>query len=138
MASITFTTAQELVDIKIQRNNVLIELLETESRILKNGISINFRWVEHNNEKIKLIKKINEVEEQQRQLYCPIRQSEVIMLTNEVNIIDVDIAKQTDSIKTLQEKCTELLKQMQNLNGQIPEQTMVTNYRVRLAGRTEE
>jgi hypothetical protein len=130
--SFNFTTAQSLVDIKIQRNNALIELLDTESKILKKGMVINYRWVEHNKEKVDLIKKINDIETQQLQIYCPVRQDAVKDLTEQVNVIDVDIKNTHEEIKKLQIKCQELLVQIRELNSQIPNQTIVTNYRVPL------
>ena len=56
--SLNFTTALELVETKIQRNNVFIDLLETESSILKKSILVFYRLIEHNNKNTDLIKKI--------------------------------------------------------------------------------
>lgn len=130
MTSFVFTTAKDLVDIKIERNNTLIKLLEMESIILKKGILINYRWAEHNKEKVALIQQINAIEEKQREIYCSVRQSEVAALTAKVNQVSVDTESLILDIKKAQDKCKELLIKMNELNAQIPHQTIVTNYKM--------
>jgi len=130
--SLVFTTAQELVDIKIQRNNTLIEILELEACILKKVILINYRWVEHNKEKIELIKEINKIEEQQKKIYCPIRQEEVLGLTNKVNFVNIDVKGLNEQVTELKKKCKILLNKLHELNMKIPNQTVVTNYKIPL------
>ncbi len=127
---VEFTTASGLVDIKIERNKALIDLLDSESSVLKKGILINYRWVEHNTKKIKLIEEINTIEEKQRQFYCPTRQEEIASLTNRVNTENADIMGLINDINILKEKCTLLLTKIYQLNAQIPDQIVVTNYRV--------
>lgn len=128
--SFTFTTAKNLVEIKIQRNNTLIDLLETESNILKKSILVNYRLVENNKEKIELIKKINEVELQQTQTYCSMRQDLVKDLTEQVNNNSADIKGLYEEILNLKNNCSKFLTQIKELNDQIPNQTIVTNYKV--------
>jgi hypothetical protein len=125
-----FTTARDLVDLKIKRNEALIELFDTESIILKKGILINYRWVLHNEEKVKLINEINEIENKQRDLYCPDRQELIKNLTERVNEISVDIQTLQNEIFEAQQKCRTLLEDINNYNSKIPHQTIVTNYRI--------
>lgn len=128
--SINFTTAKNLVEIKMQRNDTLIELLNVESEILKKGILINYRHVENNKGKVELIKKINDIEAQQMEVYCPLRQELVKDLTDQVNNNSMDLKDLYGTVVELKNKCSELLLQIRDLNSQIPSQTVVTNYKI--------
>ena len=128
--SLNFTTALELVETKIQRNNVFIDLLETESSILKKSILVFYRLIEHNNKNTDLIKKINQIEAQQTQTYCQIRQEQVSNLTEQINSGNPNFEDLYEDIAALKVKCQNYMILIDELNTKIPDQTIVTNYKI--------
>ncbi len=125
--SINFTTARDLVETKIRRNNALIDLLEAESNILKKSILINYRLSENNRKNVELIKEINAIESKQTQTYCQTREILIKDLTQQVNNNEPDIKTLYEDIIELKKKCYILTIQIKDLNDKIPDQTVVTN-----------
>lgn len=129
--SFNFTTAYDLVEIKLNRNNAIKELMETEIIILQKRILINHRLVKNTNWKIGLIDSINEYEEQQKFEYCLDRESVIADLTNQVNeaSTNTDMLPLCEDITKLMDKVGVLLTKINELNAQIPDQTIITNYK---------
>ncbi len=128
--NINFTTARDFVETKINRNISLIDLLSFETIILQKSILINYRMVENNNKNIELIEKINKIESEQTQTYCPIREDMIKNLTEQVNNNSPNIKNLCEEIIEIKTKCLDLLVKIDELNKQIPDQQLITNYKM--------
>lgn len=127
----SYTTAEKLVEIKIERNNEQRKIIELENEILKREMKIRYRIIECNIKKIDIIKQINAIEELQKIEYSLEREAEVTALTNEVNTLNVDINDLLEkNINDVEERKKAIRKALL-LNSSIPEKTIVTNFKIR-------
>ena len=127
-----FSTAEELIVIKQERNNCLIDLLRVEGILLKKDMYMRQLIINFNEKRVDMIHKINEIEEKQKITYSLVRESDIAMLTNEVNIAELDLSAFKVDIIQLQMKYRQLLDQVGELNSKIPEVGVVTNVRIGL------
>ena len=125
--SLEFTTATELVKLKIEKNKKMIELLDTENKILKKEMLLRYKLVEFNNERIKDIEKINDIEKQQLNNYSLVRESEVSVIIDIINNAKIDVQDIISTRAQLYNDKNTLMREIQTLESQIPEKTMVTN-----------
>jgi hypothetical protein len=125
-----FSSVSDLIDIKINRNNTFIELLDAQTKILRKQILINHRWALSNQKKQELLKQLNDIEEIQRSEYSLVLQEEIAKLVFEVDESTPEVDELTADIKKLQIHGAELLEKMNALNIQIPDKTTVTNFKV--------
>lgn len=127
----SYTTAEKLVEIKIERNNEQRKIIELENEILKREMKIRYRIIECNIKKIDIIKQINAIEELQKIEYSLEREAKVTALTNEVNTLNVDINDLLEkNINDVEERKKAIRKALL-LNSSIPEKTIVTNFKMR-------
>jgi methyl-accepting chemotaxis protein len=127
--SYSFTTAKDLIEIKIQYNKLITELLKTENDILKHEIIIRYRISENNINKIKNIEKINDIESQQLDKYDLNKEDEISVLTESINNSSIEVNSLIQEIKNLKNKILDLSTQINNVKNKIPERTVVTNFK---------
>lgn len=126
---ITYTTAKEMLNLKIQRNKLFLELIEIENKIIKADMVIKYRALNHNAERIKMINEINEIESDQYKEYSLERENRVNSLIEQISKpCDVGLIKK--EIDDLKEEYSHQMLKIQEINSKIPETGVVTNFRV--------
>lgn len=120
--------------LKIDQNNDVMALLALESNILKKGILINYRWIQHNEHKIGLIQSINALEEQQKIHYCRLREIAIHELVARVNACEVDVGELQQQIFALSEEGRVLMAEIAKKNAKIPDVFIVRNFILRQKG----
>jgi hypothetical protein len=127
-----FTDASTMVNKKITRNNIMLEVFNLCRNITEKDIELKQKVINFYIEQEKTIKKVNEIEQCQTQEYTIERQ--LLIQTMMKNIGDTSLIDPTDiidEINVLKNKIkekTSLMKQVQNL---IPNEGVATNYTVR-------
>jgi uncharacterized protein YlxW (UPF0749 family) len=126
-----FTTANDMIKLKIKRNFNILEMLELESKISKLEMLIRYRLLKSNAAYIKEIKKITAVEVRQLNEYSLSREAEILKLTCSLNNIDFNIAELQSEIRDLKNQCIAVIDKINKLDESIPENGSVTNIRIR-------
>jgi hypothetical protein len=135
--SIEFSTANVLIELKEKRNLCLIELLKIEEIILYKEIKMRSIIINFNKSKIEKIMEINDIENKQKLNYDLIRESKIEMLTNEINDSSYDLDEIKKEIHDYKLKCEQLIKHINYLNSQIPDKTIVTNVKIKIADTSQ-
>lgn len=117
-----------VVEIKILRNQLLLQCLSVHNQALKKNMVAMYRLVEVNNTKIKNIKQINDLEAVQRGEYSLTREHKISTLTNLVNDAEAQLDDIYEEIKGLKEKWCDLLDQINDLEKKIPDNVTIFNY----------
>lgn len=130
------TTAEPLVLTKIERNNTIIDLLDLSNDYLDNYIILFHRYRIVNNKRKDLIQKINELENKQRIFYSVNIESDIASLTNQVNDISADVLIYEKNICDLKDKISITNKKISDLNRQIPNTCVVTNFAFKISNNS--
>jgi hypothetical protein len=124
----TYTTAKELIDFKIQRNNLFLELIEIENKIIKLDMIIKYRALNYNSERVKMIQTINDIEKNQLKEYSLERESEVNKLIEDISKpCEVESIKK--EINELRIEYSKQLLKIEEINSKIPLRGVVTNFK---------
>lgn len=126
-----FTTANDMIKLKIKRNFNILEMLELESKISKLEMLIRYRLLKSNAIYIEEIKKITAVEVKQLNEYSLCREAEILKLTYNLNNIDFNIAELQSEIRDLKNQCVAIMDKIDKLDANIPENGFVTNIRIK-------
>lgn len=124
-----YTTAKEMLDLKIQRNNLFLELIELENKIIKLDMVIKYRALNHNLERVKIIQEINEIDNEQYREYSLERENRVNSLIEKISM-PCDIGSIKKEINELSEQYSHQLLKIEEINLKIPQTGVVTNFRV--------
>lgn len=124
-----YTTAKEMLDLKIQRNNLFLELIEIENKIIKLDMVIKYRALNHNLERVKIIQEINEIDNEQYREYSLERENRVNSLIEKISM-PCDIGSIKKEINELSEQYSHQLLKIEEINLKIPQTGVVTNFRV--------
>lgn len=122
-----FSSAEDIVKTKIERNNLMTKLLGLQNEIMKREMTARYRLMKINEQRIKNIEKINSIENKQIIEYTKIRECEIASLTNLVNE-QANISDLIFEIESIKKEYDSLLTQINDLNGKIPNNAVITNY----------
>lgn len=92
-----------MLDLKIQRNNLFLELIELENKIIKLDMVIKYRALNHNLERVKIIQEINEIDNEQYREYSLERENRVNSLIEKISM-PCDIGSIKKEINELSEQ----------------------------------
>ncbi len=124
----TYSTAKEMIDFKIERNNLFLELIEIENKIIKSDMIIKYRALKYNSERVEMIQKINDIEKNQLKEYSLERESEVNKLIEDISKpCDVESIKK--EINDLRVQYSQQLLKIEEINSKIPHRGVVTNFK---------
>lgn len=118
-----------MLDLKIQRNNLFLELIELENKIIKLDMVIKYRALNHNLERVKIIQEINEIDNEQYREYSLERENRVNSLIEKISM-PCDIGSIKKEINELSEQYSHQLLKIEEINLKIPQTGVVTNFRV--------
>lgn len=124
----TYTTAKELINLKLQRNKLFTELIEIENKIIKLDMIIKYRALNFNNERVKMIQQINEIENKQLKEYSLDRESEVNKLIENISK-PCDVGSIKKEINDLRAEYANHLLKIEEINIKIPQRGVVTNFK---------
>lgn len=128
---IKFSTANEFVQIKIERNKTIIALLESQNKLVKLQMILFYRIINSNIKKIETVKSVNEIEYKQLNDYNLEREYEIGYLTNIVNETSVDTETIIEEINILKDNITNILEKIHILDSKIPDNEFVTNLTIK-------
>lgn len=124
----TYTTAKELINLKLQRNKLFTELIEIENKIIKLDMIIKYRALKFNVDRIKMIQQINEIENRQLKEYSLDREAEVNKLIESISK-PCDIESIKKEINDLRAEYASHLLKIEEINIKIPQRGVVTNFK---------
>jgi hypothetical protein len=122
------TTLHDMIAMKLFRNKNIIRTLELGNKVIKLEMIARYRVVQQNTERIAKAQAINAIEEKQLHKYDLIRESEVLILTEEYNNIELDISDMYKELLILKEQILECQTNINNMNSKIPSHGSGTNY----------
>lgn len=135
--SIEYSTAENLIQIKQERNNCLIELLKIEEKMLQQNMYKNQLIINFNKKRIEEIHKINKIEDLQKKKYSLIRENEITMLTEQINLDYLDLSHMYKKTMEYKKKYIETLQKINLLNSKIPDKSTVTNVKFTVSNQEQ-
>lgn len=111
------TEIDKITLLKIERNNIMQDILIIQEKIVKLEMVIKYRMLKKCTEKQELLKKINGIEHMQLYNYDFSREHQIIEMTNQINIIDIntnDIKKDMADLIDQYHKSVEKIKIIQS------------------------
>lgn len=132
-SSLTITDAYSLIKKKMLINKLSARNLSWQIKYSHDAAKMQLLAVEIARAKIKLIDQLNSILEQQLREFCPNRQVECMMLYNALNDLDEPTSKYKALCQSLEKYNYEmmgLMKKINHMESQIPEEVRVTNYNI--------
>lgn len=129
-----FTSVEEYVKIKIERNRVMKDYLDLKNTILQKEILFNHKNMLVNKQKIAIIDEINTIEAKQSVRFLPELEDILVDKYKQVNGLQVD-GEQTlaSDIRKLHKAIGDLANKVVELNEQIPKKIDYINIGCRLS-----
>lgn len=130
--SIEYSTAKEIIETKIKRNQEKLRLYTVEEMILDHNINIINDSKSIIKQRKDLIREINHIEEQQLQSYSLERAKDIEKITEEVNRLiknEEKFLSRTYQLMVTRQQCLTIIEQ---LNEKIPNSSVITNYKINL------
>jgi hypothetical protein len=132
--SIKFTDVKPMIEKKILRNTMVIELIKTHNEIFQKEIEIRQAYLELCETKIKLLETMNLIEQMQLNEYDKNREISITETSKNIEEMDeeliVRISSMQDEVKKIKELSKFLVGQIDCVNKSIPKEGVATNYKV--------
>lgn len=123
----------DIIQRKILIGKLSIECLKLQEEYSRNIIKIQKQAIETAKKKYLLIEKQNEIFEKQLSEFTESRQQECLDINIEINLLDIhpseyrELVSRTDDLTA---KLAHLTNQIQGLEAQMPEEFMITQYKL--------
>lgn len=132
---ITLNDAQDLLKRKLLINTMSIANLKAQIEYSKDSSILQIMTMKTAEKKIELVKKINEIIEQQLKEFTQERQDEFVQLYKKINELDTPTPKFRELLKRLEKNKEEMLTLMpkiQYLEEQMPNEQLITNFHIKM------
>jgi hypothetical protein len=134
--SLKFTDVKPMIERKIIRNTLVIELIKNHKEIFLKEVEIRQAYMESCNTKIYLLETMNIIENMQLTEYDKSRETSIIETSKDIEEMDKELIIRTfdmhEDIKKNKELVKFLVSQIDDVNKTIPKEGVATNYKVNL------
>ena len=132
--SIKFTDVKPMIENKLLRNTLAIDLINTHKEIFKKDIEIRQSYIESCDTKVHLLETINLIERLQLNEYDKVRENSITEIIKDIDEIDKDLIVVISDIYTHIKIKKDLAKiitmRIEELNKSIPKEGIATNYKI--------
>jgi RecJ-like exonuclease len=132
--SIKFTDVKPMIERKILRNMLTIELIKTHKELFHKEVEIRQAYMDSCDTKIYLLETMNMIENIQLNEYDKSREISVADTSKEIEKMDkemvIRISKIYKNVQQKKELSKELISQIDAINDTIPVEGVATNYQV--------
>jgi hypothetical protein len=128
---LTITDAHAIVSRKILINKMSIGNLEHQVKFSQNSAILQVMTMEDASKKIKLIKQLNDIFEQQLSNFDGSRQNECDEIYSQINCIDTPtdkFKKIVHNLENYEQKMLSMIPKIEYLENTLPVEKMMTNY----------
>lgn len=132
--SLKFTDVKPMIERKILRNTMAVELIKTHKEMFQKEIEIRQAYMESCDTKIQLLKTMNIIENMQLNEYDKSRETSIAETTKDIKEMDkeliVRISEMHKDVKKIKELSKFIASQIDGVNKTIPKEGVATNYKI--------
>ena len=134
MSELKISDCIDIIKNKILLNNLSTEMLNLQKNIYENNIKLFQINIETANKKQEHIKNLNTLYEKQLNEFSEYIDNECKFIIEDINKLDenIDANNINKNIKTLEEKLKNLTSKYYYVYSLIPNEKLITNYKIRL------